>query len=422
MQEDFLHYVWQYQKFNNFFLQTICSRAVEILAVGFLNTNSGPDFLNSRLVIDNQEWFGAVEIHLKASDWYKHGHHKNKSYDIVILHVVWENDIDVYDRYYNKLPTLELKNIVIENLQTNYKKILSSKKRINCEDQILFVDDFSLSFWKDKLLLDRLKKKTINFHKRLVNLNNDWEALTYQILLENFGLTINSSQFNLLSKNMPYSLFKKECNNQFNLEAMLYGQTNLLNKKIEDEYYISLQKEYLYLKQKYKLNHSLVQLKFFRLRPVSFPTIRLSQFSVLYYQQKNVFSKLIEAKNITEIYNIFNVCTSEYWNNHYVFGKISVVNKKHLSKSFVNSIIVNTIIPLKYAYFRGVGFDILEELLDFYDTINYEKNTITKEFKEIGLKVRSAKDSQFLIELYNGYCSQNRCLHCEIGNKLFFNC
>ncbi len=422
MQEEFLHYVWQYQKFNKFFLKTLCSKVVEVLSVGNLNTNAGPDFLNSRLFIGGQQWFGAVEIHIKSSDWFKHNHHNDNAYNIVVLHVVWENDVDVFDFSNNKLPTLELKNIVSKNLQLNYKSLFFSKKNINCGNQIVNVNDLVISFWKEKLLLKRLERKVTILREKLVILNNDWESLLYTMLLENFGLKINSFQFSLLSKNVPYSLIKKVYSSQIGVEAILFGQANLLNDDIEDIYYDNLKKEYSYLKQKYKLSNSIVKLSFFRLRPASFPTIRISQFSSLYFNNKKIFSRLMAAKSVIDIYTIFNVSTSEYWENHYVFGKKSLFVKKELSKSFINNIIINSLIPIKYAYSKSIGSENLEELLLIYETLPFEKNNITNEYKKIGLKLNNAKDSQSFIELYNSYCSLNKCLHCEIGNKILYSC
>jgi len=421
MQENFLHYIWQYQKITTTVLKTIQGNNVQVISVGKLNTDSGPDFYNSRVVIGDQEWVGTVEIHLKSSDWFVHNHQNDSAYNNVILHVVWENDVDVFGVNQNKLETLVLKGLVDEKLLFSYKRLLQKKKWINCENQIHTIDEFTVSFWKEKLLIQRLQRKANEFESQLLNLESNWEALLFVLLAKNFGLKTNASQFQLLAENISFGVFKKEVSNQFNLEALLYGQSNLLEGSVENPYSQSLQKEYLYLKQKYHLQDSLVKLQFFRLRPASFPTIRLSQFSMLYHNEKSLFSKVIAGKSVSVIYELFSISASEYWDEHYTFGNKSIKRKKMLSRSFIDLLILNTIIPLKFMYAKSLGEDNFEELLRLYRSVKPEKNTILTRFKGLKLKQESSADSQSLIELKTEYCNKQKCLQCEIGNKLLYH-
>lgn len=420
MQEDFLHYIWQYQKLRTSVLQTVQGNEVQVIYAGELNTNSGPDFYNSRIMIGKQEWVGTVEIHLKASDWFVHKHQNDSAYNNVVLHVVWENDVAVLDVNQNKLETLVLKDIVDEKLLLSYKSLLLKKKWINCENQIHTIDEFTLSFWKEKLLIQRLQRKANELESQLLGLENNWESLLFMLLAKNFGLKINASDFQLLAQNISFRVFKKELSSQLSLEALLYGQSNLLETTKQDPYYQSLKKEYLYLKQKYKLQDSLVKLRFFRMRPSGFPTIRLSQLSVLYYNQKSLFSKVISAITISDIYELFSGAASEYWDEHYTFGKKSAKRKKQLSKSFIDLLVLNAIIPLKFIYAKSIGKDNFEELLKLYKSINPEKNSAIERFKGLKLKITSSADTQSLIELKTKYCNQHKCLRCEIGNKLLY--
>ena len=421
MQEEFLHYIWQYQKIKSLDLKTDQGNTLQVLTPGELNVNSGPDFYNTRLVIGAQEWSGTVEIHVKASDWFLHKHQNDDSYNNVILHVVWENDISVYDNNQNKLETLELKAIVDLKLLSSYKMLLQRKNWINCEDEIASIDEFTWRFWKNKMLIKRLERKSKKLQENLLKSENDWESLLFALLAENFGLKINSQEFKLLVRNISFNVFKKEISNQSNLEALLYGQSNLLEDTLDDVYYKRLQLEYSYLKQKYKLPNSYVKLQFFRLRPASFPTIRLSQFSTIYTAQKSLFSKIISSKGIEEIYDLFSVSASEYWDSHYTFGKQSIKRKKKLSKSFIELLTINAIIPLKFMYAKSIGKDNFEELLQLYKSIKPEKNNILSNFKDLKLKVESSFDSQALIELKTEYCNKQKCLQCEIGNKILYH-
>lgn len=420
MQEDFLHYIWQYQKLPSSTLTTVAGEKIQVLNVGDYNTNSGPDFFNAKVSIGAQIWVGTVEMHLKASDWFLHQHQNDVAYNNVILHVVWEDDVAVFDRCNNQLQTLVLKNHVEDKLLLNYKKLLQKKNWINCENQINSIDEFTLSFWKEKLLVKRLEQKSLGLQSRLLELGNDWEALLFLVLAENFGLKINSDEFLQLTKNITFKTFKKELPYLINLEALLFGQSNLLKADIDDFYYKNLKKEFTYLKQKHQLKESLITLQFFRMRPSGFPTLRLSQLAVLYHYHKNLFSKVIEVSSIDGLRKLFSVSASEYWDTHYTFGKCSVKRKKSLSNAFIDVLIINAIIPLKFIYAKLNGVDNFEELLSLYTSLKPEQNTIVKKFQKLAVKTRSAADTQALIELKTRFCDRHKCLQCEIGNKLLY--
>lgn len=418
MQEDFLHFIWQYQKFKTVNLTTVCGKSIQVIAVGTHNFNSGPDFFNSKVRIGNQLWVGNVELHINASDWYMHKHEQDAAYSNVILHVVWKADTKVYDRHQNEIATLELQHVVNALLLQRYKKLLAKKNWINCENQIHTITPFTMSFWKEKLLVRRLQRKYEGLEVLLDASKNNWEAVLFIVLAENFGLKINASQFRLLAKNISFKVFKKQGDNCRNLEALLFGQANLLNDVSGDKYFLELKRTYAYLKHKYQLEDSLVAMHFFRLRPPSFPTIRLSQFATLYGSNQNLFSKIIAASTISDLYELFIVGASEYWDTHYTFRKRSSKRKKVLTKSFINLLLINAIIPLKYAYAKSRGNANFETVTTLYDAIKAEKNTVVNKFVNLKVPVKTAADSQALIELKTQYCDRYKCLYCEIGNKL----
>src|SRR5690606_12863726 len=196
MNEDFLHYLWKFKKFLFQNLKTTHNEFVEIIHVGEHNFNSGPDFFNARIKIDNQLWAGNVEIHLKSSDWYLHNHENDENYNNVILHVVWEHDVEIF-RYKNiPIPTLELKNIVSDTILVKYSNLFNqNKKFINCENDIALFDSFLLKNWIDRLYIERLEDKAKNISLELKKSNNDWEAVLFKMLLKNFGLKVNGDSF-----------------------------------------------------------------------------------------------------------------------------------------------------------------------------------------------------------------------------------
>ena len=420
MQEDFLHYIWKQRKFNLAKLVTTNNESVLVKSTGMHNHFAGPDFFNSQVIIGNQLWAGNVEIHVKSSDWYVHNHEKDENYDNVILHVVWEHDTDIFRKDNSAIPTLELKNVIDATVLENYKKLFSnSSKWINCENDFPDIDDFLLKNWLERLYIERLEKKSEVIEVLLLKSSNNWEAVLFNLLAKNFGLNINGEAFLSMSQSIDFTIIRKLQSNQQHLEALFFGQIGLLDIEFEDPYFISLVKEYNFIKHKFSLSNEFVlTAQFFKLRPPNFPTIRLSQLADLYSKQHNLFSEIISSNSPEEIYSVFNVSVSDYWKTHYNFKTNSKKSKKALSKSFVNLLIINTIIPLKFAYAKSQGKEVTDEIFELMQQLPAEKNTIVSKFQELKVNTYSAYQSQAFIQLKKEYCDKNKCLFCAVGNAL----
>ncbi|WP_179376599.1 DUF2851 family protein [Winogradskyella wichelsiae] len=420
MQEDFLHYIWKHKAFDSLFLETTENEKISIVNLGQHNHNAGPDFFNAQLTISDQLWAGNVEIHIKSSDWYVHNHETDKAYDNVILHVVWEHDTEIFRKDNSEIPTLELKHYVDKSLIHNYQNLLKSKTWINCESNFNEVNDFLLNNWLERLYIERLEQKSETIQHLLTDSNNDWEAVLFKMLLKNFGLKVNGEPFLSLSNSFDFSVFRKLQNNVHNVEALLFGQAGLLDvETIEESYFIDLKHKYGFLKQKFNLdNRSTLPLQFFRLRPPNFPTIRLSQFANLYTLEPHLFSKVMELKTLDQLYEFFNKGVTQFWMTHYTFAKTSKVAKKTMTKSFIDLLIINTLIPLKFSYAKSLGKPVEEDLFQLIRSLKIENNSIINKF--LGLKPieKNALSSQGLLQLKQYYCDKNKCLHCAIGNDL----
>lgn len=417
MKEDFLHYIWQHKLFTTTTLQTTTHKEIVIKKVGVLNTNAGADFFNAQLKIDNQLWAGNVEIHVKSSDWYVHGHEKDTNYDNVILHVVWEYDSPVYRSDNTEIQTLELSKYVAKDVFEKYQNLFSiPKKWINCEKDIHKIDDFTLNNWKERLYFERLEQKSGLILDLLSKSNNDWEAVLFKLLAKNFGLKVNGDSFLQVANSLDFSVVRKEGDTAEKLEALLMGQAGLLLDTKEDVYYNELKNEYHYLAKKHNLKiQKTLRVKFFRLRPTNFPTIRLAQLASLYAMYQNLFSKLNELKSLEDFYQMLSVKASNYWSTHYNFDAESKKSAKKLTKSFIDLLLINTIIPLRFIYQTHIGKANQEEILELIKAIKPEKNSIIDRFTTLKVNSISAFETQSLLELKNNYCSKYKCLQCAVG-------
>lgn len=422
MREDLLHFIWKHKKLLQTDLHTSKNEIISVIDYGMHNLYEGPDFFNAKVEIDGQLWAGNVEIHINASDWYAHHHETDKNYDNVILHVVWEDDATIFRKDNSEVPTLELKKYISKEVLDAYKKLFDKKSVtfINCEKEIKDIDPFLFQNWLERLYFERLERKSEFILETLKQSKNDWEKVLFCMLLKNFGLNINGNSFLSLAQALDFSVVRKLQNDAFQLESVFYGMANLLNDdELKDAYYIDLKKEYGFLKNKFTIrDEGVVKPDFFKLRPPNFPTIRLSQIANVYTKHQNVFSKLINANTLQEIYNVFNVSASSYWDNHYVFGKESGKGAKKLTKKFIDLLIINTILPIKFCYAKHMGKDVNNEVIKMATNLKREENSIIDGFIKLNVNVGNAMDSQAVLQLYNEYCKQNKCLQCVVGGNL----
>ena len=419
MKENFLHHIWKFKLFSKELITTN-GESVEVLKCGEHNKDSGPDFFNAKIKIGNTIWAGNVEIHVKSSDWNHHGHQNDKAYQNIILHVVNEADSDNFSLNRNNIPVVELKNKFNPQLWNHYENFLKSKDWIPCEKNIHDVDEFSISAWLERMLVERLERKTILIEDLLKRNKNHWEETFYQLLARNFGFKLNSVPFELLAKSVPLKYLAKHKNNLLQLEAMLFGNAGLLEQKFTDDYPKNLRREYDFLKNKFSLFPLESHLwKFAKTRPVNFPTIRIAQFAALVHNSSHLLSRIIEARKTNDLFKLFDVNPSSYWETHYRFDNQSKKVQKNLGKTSVENIIINAIVPFLFYYGKEKNDDVLKNrALQFLEQTPSENNLIIRKWKELDIKSDSAFRSQALLQLKNEYCSQKKCLTCGIGIKL----
>ncbi|HLF46910.1 MAG TPA: DUF2851 family protein [Chitinophagaceae bacterium] len=416
MTERLFQFIWQSGYFNKNNLVTAAGEKIQIVFPGNLNLNQGPDFQDAKIRIGKTLWAGSVELHLKTSDWEKHHHQLDKNYKNVILHVVWENDNAAMPAV---VPLLELKEQVAKILLDRYDSLMNNQGFIPCENNISSARPIVWKSWKERLIVERLLRKSEIVETYLQQNKTHWEETFWWLLAKNFGMKVNADAFEQMARSIPVNILAKHKNQLQQIEALLFGQAGLLEAEFNEDYPKMLKKEYSYLKKKYQLKKTHQPVYFLRMRPGNFPTIRLAQLAILVTASSHLFSEIREATTVSEIRKWFEVTANDYWHYHYRFDELSEFKKKNLGADMINNIIINTICPVLFAWGNYHDDDLYKtKAINWLEEILPEKNNVTSGFQQLRIENNNACDSQALLELKNEYCKKRRCLDCAVGNAL----
>jgi hypothetical protein len=415
MTERLLQYIWQFQYFNTNSLTTIEDETIEVIYPGLFNHNQGPDFLGAKIKLGDTTWAGSVELHINSSDWINHQHTADANYNNVILHVVWQNDMDLGLAF----STLILEDKVSNLLLSKYEELMHAAVFIPCERNISTISDLVQVTLKERLVVERLQARSETVFSYLAKTRNHWEETFWWMIAKNFGIIVNSEAFEAVAQSLPLVILAKHKNQIHQLEALLLGQAGLLEKTFSEEYPKMLQKEYRFLKDKYELSKIHHPMMFLLMRPSNFPTVRLAQLAMLVHKSEHLFSKARSAGSVKELKAMLGLTANDYWHYHYVFDERSTFKMKKLGQEMIANILINTIIPVVFAYGHYHNeSQYKNKALQWLDEIRSESNMVTRGFQQVGIRSKTAFDSQALIQLRNEYCSKKRCLDCNIGNTL----
>lgn len=416
MTELFLHYLWQFKLLRQNDLVTTDGRSVSILQTGQYNTNSGPDFFNARIKIGETVWAGNVEMHLRSSDFKKHGHETDKAYEHLILHVVYEDDAEINI----DAPTLVIKDKFDHRYWLNYDELIHNISDIPCAPHLKKVDAITIMQQMDRALHDRYEMKTERILSQLKKNNNDWEKTFYHSLARNFGFKINAQPFEAIAMATPLQVLSKHKSQLHQLEAILFGQAGMLHAQLEDEYSVSLRNEFNFLKKKFSLEPIQPTMwKFLRMRPFNFPTVRIAQFAALVHRSSHLFSKILETKSLPAFYQLLTSEVSPYWQNHFRFDVQTQKVPPHAGNDSVHNIIINTVVPFLIAYGKSHQQNsFIDEAMQLLENIPPENNKVTRLWQSHGITVDNAARSQAVIQQKEDYCDHKKCLLCSVGNKL----
>jgi len=418
--EDLLQYIWQHKLLNPAPLISNNGKQIFILSPGELNKDSGPDFFNSKIKIEDLILVGNIEVHIKTSDWLKHNHQNDKNYNNIILHVVYENDILLSQNKNNNVEVLEIKNLIPQNLIAQYHNIITTKQTLACANQLQDVSDVKFTLWIDRMFTERLEYKTKNIEQLFENYKGDYLQTFYTVLLRNFGFKVNALPFELLAKQLPIKILLKHANNLLQLEALLLGSSGLLEQQLSHKYIIQLQNEFEFLKNKYQIVPLQKELfKFSRLRPANFATLRLAQFAKLIFTCPELFNAPHTFNSYDKILNALSIKMEDYWKNHYHVKGNEVEKEIQLGESSISNIITNTFANFFFFYFKKTAITEFESIPhQLLEKCAFENNVKTKLYLKKKALLKNAADSQALINLHDNYCSKRKCLSCGIASAI----
>ena len=418
--EYLLHYVWHTLHFDRQDLVTACGKAVHVQFQGRWNRDQGPDFLNANLEIGGLQWHGNVEIHLHSKDWYRHAHQADPNYNSTILHVVLDSDGEpVFRQDGTEIPELALKGRIDSGVLHKYDLLQLSQDQIPCQSLIGGVRQIHIYSWIERLAIARMQEKAETIRRRLEIQVQDWEQVLWEEIAAMMGGPVNQEAFRFIARQVPFSVLKKYHSRLRQLEALLFGGAGLLAAETKaDEYYGYLQTEWLFLREKHQLHGLLpANLRFLRMRPAAFPTIRLSQLAGLIHCFPQLI-RLLESGQFGALLKS-RIHASPYWESHYRFFEPAETRKKSLGKSQKEILIINTLIPMAWLYGEAHGRDQLEELIESaLALLPAEQNRITALFGDMGIKAANALQSQGILQLKRHYCDQRHCLTCGIGHQV----
>ena len=416
--EDLLQFIWEYQLYNSQQLTTSTGEEITIINQGLLNKNSGPDFSNAQLKIGEAIHYGAIEIHVNATEWSQHNHHTDKAYNAVILHVCYTNNGIAVREDGTSIPTIELKDRINQKSLVKYEQLMENKSFIACENTLRDVSDFDIKLWIDRMAVERIEARCDLYSSYLESCGGNWNQAFFQAIVRAFGMPTNTEAFAELGAKLRYDLIQKHHESLFQVEALFFGTAGLLTDDGTDNYYTGLQNEYAFLSTKYSLASISSQIKTGRMRPMNLPHVKLAQLAAFFHHAPLFIAKVLHLPNPSEVKNMLTFELSDYWQTHYSFKNESQKRSKSISSGFINHLFLNALVPFIFFYEKRKGEGSPERAMEFLLEIPKEQNNIITSWSNAGINCKNALESQGLLHLYKTYCVNQRCLQCNIGKKI----
>ena len=418
-----MQYLWQHKLQIHPGMKTVDGKSLHVINPGRLNVDSGPDFFNAKIDIDGESWVGNVEIHVKASDWYRHHHDADPTYDTVILHVVGDNDRPVViERLGNRvLPQVEIP--CTPDYQARYSALTAScRTTLPCASVFKSLPSVAIADILGSLGMERLLEKVDRIYTMLEAYSGDWEEVAYIVLARALGFSVNSEPFERLARSAPLRYIRKHTDDPLLVEALLMGQASLLDEAVVDNRYVDhLRREYAFLANKFSLTQPGIQWKTSRMRPANMPHRRIALLARILCTTRSLLSHIVSIKTVEEAANLFNRELDGYWRTSYGFNDYSPAGNLApvaLSKTSIVSLIINVVAPLTYAWGASRGDDrAIDRAVSLLENSPAEHNRLTTYMESAGVMLNNALESQAAIQLRRAYCEPSKCLYCKVGYR-----
>ncbi|MDE6339105.1 MAG: DUF2851 family protein [Muribaculaceae bacterium] len=418
--ERLYQYLWKHKMLGKELWLT-SGEKLEILSPGMWNTDAGPDFSNAKLRIDDTVWTGNVEIHCKASDWYRHGHDNDRAYDSVLLHVVADNDGVVTRPDGETIPQVQIS--FPDSFYNLYSALSENIKAVKCERALGRIPQLLKVDWLESLGVERMQIKADRVLNELKNLGGDWERTCFVTFARALGFGLNGEPFEILARSIPMGYLHRHADNLLQLEALLFGQAGMLDSSIHifDEYYQRLCREYFFLARKYGLRPMRRDLwKYSRTRPQNFPHRRIALLAKTLEGGFSMMSRMLAlANDPAKLRDLFSWELGGYWLTHSDFDRETPMEASALGQGSIDLLLINLVAPVLYAHAAAHGdAEKGDEALNMWRNMRPERNTYIRQWRDAGIDCEDAMCSQALLQLRKEYCDGNRCLDCRFGHWL----
>lgn len=426
--EEMYQYLW-FHRMTGRRLQLSGGETVEVVSPGVWNHDAGPDFFNAKILINGIEWAGNVEIHVKASDWFRHGHDKDSSYDSVILHIVGINDAVATCTDGSSIQQAVM--TLPPDFFQIWANLESRDEGIKCSSLLHTLPRLCISDWIETLAIERIQNKA----RRIIDIYNefsgDWMQTAFAVTARSLGFGLNGEPMEMLARSLPLRFVFRHTDNRMQIEALLFGQAGLLDSRLhtDDMFYQRLCGEYGFLRKKYSLSPLDGRIwKLARTRPQNFPHRRIARLANYLCGGFQIASSIFSAdSDVDRLAEFFQNELDGYWSCHYLFGED--VSRQSgsgtpvaMSKSSLHLMVLNAALPLLYAKAALTGdYERGERVFELLRTLPAERNSIVNRWRTYGLEAADALESQALIQLSREYCNNRKCFYCRFGHRLLRN-
>jgi hypothetical protein len=252
--------------------------------------------------------------------------------------------------------------------------------------------------------------------------NNDWEQTYYTMLMRSMDIGNNRAGYEAIAKALPYRIIRHEKNSSspVAIEALLLGTSGLLFLFKEHPYIAKLKNEYGYLAHKYNLAPIARQMWDLKLYiPSSHPVVRLSQVAKILHRTDFLVSAFNRCTSVHEIENIFKVTASSEWYDILHLERYENRSFLTLHSGKAHLLGINLIAQLQAFYGNHIGdLDMCQNAIQLLETIPPENNTYSRRWSNRGLRLRSALESQAIIQLSTIFCAHKNCAKCPVWRRV----